>query len=140
MRTLMHWYRTRAQALEILEADYWYGPRFDQIAKLSPDIAAELCDSGVNMGPSVATRMLQRWLNAFNQGGKLYPDMDTDGRTGPRTINALRAYLEKRGRDGEMVMLTALNCTQGERYLELAEKREANESFVYGWIKERVAA
>ncbi|MDF8384718.1 putative peptidoglycan-binding domain-containing protein, partial [Escherichia coli] len=24
------------------------------------------------------------------------------------------------------------------RYLELAEKREANESFVYGWIKERV--
>ncbi|MFV2379277.1 glycoside hydrolase family 108 protein, partial [Escherichia coli] len=51
---------TRGQALEILEADYWYGPRFDQIAKLSPDIAAELCDTGVNMGPSVATRMLQR--------------------------------------------------------------------------------
>ncbi|WP_449265761.1 putative peptidoglycan-binding domain-containing protein, partial [Escherichia coli] len=25
------------------------------------------------------------------------------------------------------------------RYLELAEKREANESFVYGWMKERVA-
>ncbi|MGD1252448.1 putative peptidoglycan-binding domain-containing protein, partial [Escherichia coli] len=24
-------------------------------------------------------------------------------------------------------------------YLELAEKREANESFVYGWLKERVA-
>ncbi|WP_275673085.1 putative peptidoglycan-binding domain-containing protein, partial [Escherichia coli] len=41
--------------------------------------------------------------------------------------------------DGERVMLTALNCTQGDRYLELAEKREANESFVYGWLKERVA-
>ncbi|HCO5404297.1 TPA: hypothetical protein OB680_005189, partial [Escherichia coli] len=26
-----------------------------------------------------------------------------------------------------------------DRYLELAEKREANESFVYGWLKERVA-
>ncbi|EPV8232236.1 putative peptidoglycan-binding domain-containing protein, partial [Escherichia coli] len=25
-----------------------------------------------------------------------------------------------------------------ERYLALAEKREANESFVYGWVKERV--
>ncbi len=35
-------------------------------------------------------------------------------------------------------MLKALNCTQGERYLELAEKREANESFVYGWLEERV--
>ncbi|EHG5664623.1 hypothetical protein J5K42_005041, partial [Salmonella enterica subsp. enterica serovar Kasenyi] len=64
--------------------------------------------------------------------------MDTDGRIGPRTLNALRVYLEKRGKDGERVLLVALNCTQGERYLELAEKREADESFVYGWMKERV--
>ncbi|EFK8697972.1 hypothetical protein EGX65_27160, partial [Escherichia coli] len=127
------------QVLEILEADYWFGPRFDQVATLSPDIAAELCDTGVNMGPTVASRMLQRWLNVFNQQGKLYPDMDTDGRIGPRTINALRAYLQKRGKDGELVLVKALNCTQGDRYLELAEKREANESFVYGWMKERVA-
>ncbi|EFJ0492665.1 hypothetical protein G3809_004543, partial [Escherichia coli] len=82
--------------------------------------------------------MLQRWLNVFNQKGALCPDMDADGRIGPRTINALRAYLSKRGRDGELVMLTALNCTQGERYLALAEKREANESFIYGWMKERI--
>ncbi|HAN6196077.1 TPA: hypothetical protein N2342_005165, partial [Escherichia coli] len=118
---------------------YWFGPRFDQVATLSPDIAAELCDTGVNMGPTVASRMLQRWLNVFNQQGRLYPDMDTDGRIGPRTINALRAYLQKRGKDGELVLVKALNCTQGDRYLELAEKREANESFVYGWMKERVA-
>src|SRR5699024_180284 len=130
---------TRGQALEILEADYWFGPRFDQVATLSPDIAAELCDTGVNMGPTVASRMLQRWLNVFNQQGRLYPDMDTDGRIGPRTINALRAYLQKRCKDGELVLGKALNCTQRDRYLELAEKREANESFVYGWMKERVA-
>ncbi|MDK1203963.1 glycosyl hydrolase 108 family protein [Cronobacter dublinensis] len=129
---------TRGQALEILEADYWYGPRFDQVAKLSPDIAAELCDTGVNMGPSVAGRMLQRALNVFNMRGTLYPDMSVDGRIGPRTINALQAYLNKRGKDGERVMLVALNCQQGERYIELAEQRPANESFVYGWLKERV--
>ncbi|EHJ6098195.1 hypothetical protein KBS13_005008, partial [Escherichia coli] len=92
----------------------------------------------VNMGPAVAAKMLQRWLNVFNQKGMLYPDMDADGCIGPRTINALRVFLEKRGKDGELVMLTALNCTQGERYLALAEKREANESFVYGWMKARV--
>ncbi|ENY9671070.1 putative peptidoglycan-binding domain-containing protein, partial [Escherichia coli] len=119
--------------------DYWYGPRFDQVEDLSPDIAAELCDTGVNMGPTVASRMLQRWLNVFNLRGKLYPDMDADGRIGPRTLNALRAYLKNRSRDGELVLVKALNCTQGERYLELAEKREASESFVYGWMKERVA-
>lgn len=129
----------RETALSILEADYWMGPRFDQIAELSPDIATKLCDTGVNMGPSVPTRMLQRWLNVFNQRGKLYPDMDVDGRIGPRTLNALKAFLRYRGKEGEHVLLKGLNCTQGERYLELAESREANESFVYGWIKERVA-
>ncbi|WP_348522951.1 glycoside hydrolase family 108 protein [Escherichia coli] len=69
---------TREQALDILEADYWYGPRFDQVAALSPDIAAELCDTGVNMGPTVASRMLQRWLNVFNLRGRLYPAWRTD--------------------------------------------------------------
>lgn len=69
---------TRGQALEILEADYWFGPRFDQVATLSPDIAAELCDTGVNVGPTVASRMLQRWLNVFNQQGRLYPDITAD--------------------------------------------------------------
>lgn len=130
---------SRQSARQILEADYWYGPRFDQVSDISSEIAAELCDTGVNMGPSVATKMLQRALNVFNLNGKLYPDMDIDGLIGPRTINALRSYLKNRGKEGERVMLTALNCAQGERYIELAEKRQANESFVYGWMKERVS-
>ena len=35
-------------------------------------------------------------------------------------------------------MLKALNALQGERYIDLAEKRQANESFVYGWLRTRV--
>ncbi|MGG7768371.1 hypothetical protein PGN90_11055 [Klebsiella aerogenes] len=129
---------TREQALSILEADYWYGPRFDQVALVSSAIAAELCDTGVNMGPSVPVKWLQRWLNAFNNQQKLYPDLVADGQIGPRSISALKSYLAARGKDGEEVMLRALNCSQGQRYLELAEGRTANESFVYGWVKERV--
>ncbi len=129
---------TREQALSILEADYWYGPRFDQVASVSSAIAAELCDTGVNMGPSVPVKWLQRWLNAFNNQQKLYPDLVADGQIGPRSISALKSYLAVRGKDGEEVMLRALNCSQGQRYLELAEGRPANESFVYGWLKERV--
>lgn len=37
---------TKDQARAIYEADYWYGPRFDQVAELSPAIADELCDTG----------------------------------------------------------------------------------------------
>ncbi|EOH0525696.1 glycoside hydrolase family 108 protein [Klebsiella aerogenes] len=129
---------TREQALSILEADYWYGPRFDQVASVSSAIAAELCDTGVNMGPSVPVKWLQRWLNAFNNQQNLYPDLVADGHIGPRSISALKSYLAARGKEGEEVMLRALNCSQGQRYLELAEGRPANESFVYGWVKERV--
>ncbi|EMJ4788510.1 glycoside hydrolase family 108 protein [Klebsiella oxytoca] len=129
---------TRQQALDILEADYWYGPRFDQISAVSPAIAAELCDTGVNMGPSVQVKWFQRWLNVFNNQQSYYPDLNVDGQIGPRSISALKAYFAVRGKEGEEVLLCALNCSQGQRYLELAEQRPANESFVYGWIKERV--
>jgi lysozyme family protein len=134
MRTL-----PRETALAILTADYWTGPRFDMIATVSPAIAAEICDTGVNMGPSVPSKWLQRWLNAFNQQGRLYPDLNADGQIGARTVNALKVFLAARGYEGEGVLLKALNCSQGSRYLELAEQRAANESFVYGWVKERVA-
>ncbi|EQA7387319.1 glycoside hydrolase family 108 protein, partial [Enterobacter hormaechei] len=130
---------TREQALAILESDYWYGPRFDQVAEVSPSIATELCDTGVNMGPSVPVKWFQRWLSVFNTQGKLYPDLITDGVIGPRTISALKSYLARRGDEGEIVLLRALNCSQGQRYLELAEQRPANESFVYGWMRERVS-
>ncbi|CNL62699.1 glycoside hydrolase family 108 protein [Yersinia aldovae] len=134
MRTL-----SRDEARQILEADYWHGPRFDLLAPASPAIAAELCDTGVNMGPSVPAKWLQRWLNVLNQQGKLYPDLIADGQIGPRTVIALDAFLRVRGKEGEQVLLKGLNCSQGQRYLELAEQRPANETFVYGWVKERVA-
>ncbi|MGY0152458.1 glycoside hydrolase family 108 protein [Edwardsiella tarda] len=129
---------TRAQALEIYESDYWSGPRFDQVAEYSALVAAELCDTGVNMGPSVPSKWLQRWLTAFNDGERLYPDISADGVIGPRTLSALRTYLDARGEEGEQVLLRALNCSQGERYLALAEQRVQNESFLYGWVRERV--
>lgn len=124
----------RSQALAIYELDYWFRPGFDLVAEVSPAIAAELCDTGVNMGPSVAIKWLQRWLTALNDGGKFYPDLSADGKIGPRTINALTAYLAARGAEAEKRLIRALNCSQGHRYLELAESRPQNETFLYGWL------
>lgn len=126
---------TRSQALNILESDYWVGPRFDQVSQVNNAIAVELTDTGVNMGPSVAAKFLQRSLNVFNNQGKLYADIVADGQIGPRTITALRSFLSARSRDGEKVMLKALNSLQGVRYIELAESRVANETFAYGWFE-----
>ena len=91
------------------------------------------------MGPSVQVKWFQRWLNVFNNQQQLYPDLIADGQIGPRSIGALKSFLAKRGSEGESVLLFALNCSQGQRYLELAEQRPANESFVYGWVRERVS-
>jgi lysozyme family protein len=114
----------REEAAAIYRRLYWLRPRFDQLAERAPRVAAELFDTGVNMGPAVAATFLQRALTALNRGGKDYPDLTPDGRVGPATMAALDAFLEARGRKGgETVLLRALEALQGERYLRLAEKR-----------------
>jgi lysozyme family protein len=129
----------RPDAMQIYRRLYWLRPRFDEIAKRSPRIAAELFDTGANMGPSVATTFLQRALTALNRNGTDYPDLVPDGRIGERTLGALDAFLAKRGRaSGETVLLRALEALQGERYLRLAERRPANEAFLYGWLANRI--
>ena len=129
----------REEASAIYRRLYWLRPRFDQVAKRASRVAAELFDTGANMGPAVAATFLQRALTALNRNGKDYPDLVPDGRIGPRTLAAIDAFLEARGRrGGETVLLRALEALQGERYLRLAERRPANEAFLYGWLANRI--
>nr|WP_237219868.1 glycosyl hydrolase 108 family protein [Sphingomonas arenae] len=128
----------RQDAEAIYRRLYWTRPRFDEVASRAPRVAAELFDTGANMGPGVAATFLQRALTALNRNGGDYMDLVPDGRIGPRTLNALDAFLAVRGSSGEIVLLRALEALQGERYLRLAEKRPANEAFLYGWLANRI--
>jgi lysozyme family protein len=129
----------RSEAADIYLRLYWQRPRLDELAKRSARIAAELFDTGVNMGPAVAVTFLQRALTALNRNGRDYPDLTPDGRVGPTTLAALDTFLKIRGASsGETVLLRALEALQGERYLRLAERRPANEAFLYGWLANRV--
>jgi lysozyme family protein len=129
----------RDEAAAIYRRLYWLRPRFDEVAARAPRIAAELFDTGVNMGPAVAATFLQRALTALNRNGKDFADLVPDGRVGDRTLKALDAFLRIRGRSGgETVLLRALEALQGERYLRLAERRPANEAFLYGWLANRI--
>lgn len=129
----------RDLALAIYRRRYWTQPGFDQVAAVMPDVAAELFDTGVNMGPGVAAGFLQRSLNALNRRGADWPDLIVDRQIGPATIDALRRFARLRGAAAQTVLLKALNALQGARYIELAEGRQANESFVFGWLSSRVA-
>lgn len=129
----------REEAAAIYRRLYWERPRLDEVAKRCPLIAGELFDTGVNMGPSVAVTFLQRALTALNRNGSDYPDLVPDGRIGAVTLAALDAFLKLRGQGpGQTVLLRALEALQGERYLRLAERRPANEAFLYGWLANRI--
>lgn len=129
----------REEAAAIYKRIYWLRPRLDEVARRSGRIAGELFDAGVNMGPAVAVTFLQRALTALNRNGKDYPDLVPDGRVGELTLAALDAFLAIRGKtSSETVLLRALEALQGERYLRLAERRPANEAFLYGWLANRI--
>ena len=128
----------RAEAVAIYRRLYWLRPAFDRVAAHAPRLAAELFDTGVNMGPPVAAGFLQRALNALNRGASDFPDIPVDRQIGDRTIAALKAFLATRGKAGESVLLKACEALQGERYLSLAESRPANEAFLYGWLANRI--
>ena len=129
----------RDDAVEVYRRIYWLRPGFDRIAEHAPAVAAELFDTGVNMGPEVAAGFLQRALNALNRGASDYADIAVDRRVGPTTVAALQAFLARRGAGGETVLLKAIEALQGERYLRLAEQRPANEAFLYGWLANRLS-
>jgi len=126
-----------ADAGLIYRRQYWDTMRLDSVAALSEPIAAELFDTGVNMGIGVAGKFLQRALNVLNRAGQDYPDLTVDGIVGPIAVAALQSFLAKRRGSGEVVMLRALNALQGARYIELAEARVKDEAFVFGWLLNR---
>lgn len=103
----------REAALAIYRRRYWNAPAFDRVATRAPTLAAELFDTGVNMGPAVAAGFLQRVLNALNRGAADWPDIAVDGRVGPATLSALDRFLARRGPAAEVVLTRACDALQG---------------------------
>lgn len=128
----------RFTARAIYEKMYWDSMNLDHIEKLSPEIAEEMADTGVNQGVGRAAEFLQRSLNVLNNRQKLYNDIKVDGDVGPITLKTFEKFMKVRGSDGETVLLNMLNCLQGAFYVTLAERREKDEKYVYGWFKNRV--
>lgn len=129
----------RAFAEKIYAQRYIIAPKFDKVADINLAVADELIDTGVNMGPTTAAMMLQRWLNALNAQGSKYPDQFIDGQLGPVSLDCLNKFLAWRGKDGEKVLIRGLNSSQAMRYLDLAEKNPSQESFLFGWVLNRVS-
>lgn len=129
---------TRDSARLIAKSQYWDLMRLDDVAELSVPIAEEMFDTGFNAGQATVVKFLQRFLNVANRQKRDYPDMLVDGLMGRVSVATLATYLSSRGAAGEVVALRALNCLQGAFYIELAERREKDEEFLFGWLLNRV--
>jgi lysozyme family protein len=118
----------RMEAAAIYRRLYWLRPRFDQVAKRSERIAAELFDTGRQHGACGRDDLPPARPHRAQSEREGHADLTPEGRVGPLTLHALDAFLASRGRrGGETVLMRALEALQGERYLRLAERRPANE-------------
>lgn len=128
----------RPLAVSIYKAQYAIKPGFAAVAAINDKVGEELFDSGVNIGPARPALWFQMALNALNNGGKLYGDIAEDGDIGPGTLATFKAYMKARGADAESVMLKVLNGLQLAFYIEISRSRAANETFTFGWVRNRV--
>lgn len=122
-------------AMAIGKSQYWDVLNLDRVAPASQLLAEEMFDTLYNGGEP--GQWLQRMLNVLNARGRIYPDMKVDGRIGPMTIEALKAFIARRGKDGETALLKGMNHLQGARFIGLAENTESQEDFILGWLLNR---
>ena len=133
----------RATAVEIYRKRYWLSVGFDKVAAITPDVATEMFDAGVNinMGPARAGAFLQRALNLLNRQASDYPDIGVDGGVGALTIEALKGYRKVRAdAEGAAVLLWLMRAFRAGRYAEIAEANPTQERFEYGWLARQVRA
>ena len=130
-------YMPRSIALDIFRKEYFDNPKFNLVYQISPAIAEELFDTGVNMGTPKACKIFQEALNLLNQNGKLYSNLTVDGVIGAKSVAALEIVLNRT--NGERIMLKVLNGLQFENYVEICRAKENQEVFFWGWTLQRVA-
>lgn len=126
-------------AYRIYSKKYWDSMRLDEICRVSESIAEELADTGINMGVIRAGEFFQRSLNVLNKQGSLFNDLFVDGIVGDKTIKAFKHLYLIREKPGVDVLLKMLNSLQGAFYISLAERRQKDQRFIFGWFMNRVS-
>lgn len=124
---------TTEMAFFIYKTHFWDKMKLDEVMKRSVFLADRLFDLGINAGKTVAVKNLQRYLNVMNNCQTYWKDIDADGAMGPKSLAALDAYIAKRGATGKDYLIDAMLDMQSTYYIELAERREKDEKFIYGW-------
>lgn len=123
----------RELAYEIYDLGWWQRLGLDSVLILSDSLAERMFDFGINAGRANAVRSLQRILNVMNKRGTLWPDLNPDGGWGEKTYRTLETCLRMSDENLSNVEYVIF-CMQTYHYVDISEKREANEKFTNGWF------
>lgn len=127
-------------ARAIMADYYYYQPRFDEL----PDIRLQyrMCLDGLHSGREGRIVRLQETLNIGNLRGTRWPDIDVDGKIGPKTLTALRlrgVHFRHMGDNEYYLRLCArLTMLQGARYHQIVLADETQEDYEHGWYNRLV--
>jgi lysozyme family protein len=126
-------------ARQIYFEDYIRAPGFDRLIELSAPVGEEAVDSGVNTGPAQPSRWLQIALNSLTRQGRDDAELKVDGQAGTKTMAAYTALQELRGKVETCRMIIKLmDAQQAAHYLRLTEGNSTYETFMPGWIINRI--
>jgi lysozyme family protein len=113
---------TLNQASEIYYKDYWK-KEFEDFGSL---VSSFLFDCCVNHGYGGMSSILQRSINMLTKN-----NVKVDSYAGKQTYSsALKLNQEK--------LYVMLNSCRVQYFLNICEKNESQESFIFGWLKNRI--
>ncbi len=106
---------TEEQAKEVYKRDYWDKVKGDDIA--NQEVAGNIFDTAVNMGPRTASRLVQVALD-------LQP---VDGIFGPMTLNAVN-------KANSELFLAEFTLAKIARYAHICNKNRSQKKYLLGWV------
>jgi len=119
----------------VMEAvfDYYYNQIWKKynLDKYHQELSFEIFDQTINPGPGGMGKNLQRCLNSFNWQNKYGEDLIVDGSVGPKTLSRLDQIVND---NRTMNLVYALNCMQGNYYVEVTERNKNQRKYFAGWM------
>jgi len=108
---------TKAEAVQIALADYYHGPKIDDLEWNA--VTCSVLDMGYNAGPGTAVKLLQRMIG-----------VNADGRVGPFTDKAFSEYIADHG----VARAADSYCNARLGYYDaIIKARPANAKYRNGW-------
>lgn len=118
---------------------YWEPLKLEEF---DDETASEIFDTAVNQGSTAAVSYLQQALNLLNNNQRHYSDIAVDGKMGPVTLAAYKAFmLTAKTIEGRTeaqnikILVKGLNGFQFETYRKIAQSDPEQEVFFYGWLQ-----